>query len=235
MVEINYFLAFGAGLLSFVSPCSLPLYPAFLSYITGMSVSDLKHNKHLVSKSAVIHTLLFLLGFSFIFLALGLSTSLIGSFFFLYQDLLRQLGAIILVFFGCVLAGMLKFDFLMKEKKVQFRKRPSGYLGSVLIGIAFAAGWTPCSGPILAAVMAMGITDPGKGLSYMLFYVLGFAIPFLILSLFIGKMSFLQRNSNLFMKAGGVLMIFMGILLYFDMLTKIISFLTGLFGGFTGF
>lgn len=123
----------------------------------------------------------------------------------------------------------------MKEKKVQFRKRPSGYLGSVLIGIAFAAGWTPCSGPILAAVMAMGITDPGKGLSYMLFYVLGFAIPFLILSLFIGKMSFLQRNSNLFMKAGGVLMIFMGILLYFDMLTKIISFLTGLFGGFTGF
>ncbi|PJK16563.1 cytochrome C biogenesis protein CcdA [Chryseomicrobium excrementi] len=235
MVEINYLLAFGAGLLSFVSPCSLPLYPAFLSYITGMSVNDLKNNKHLVNKGAVVHTLLFLTGFSLIFLALGLSTSFIGSFFFVYQDLLRQLGAIVLVFFGCVLTGMLKFDFLMKEKKFQFQKRPSGYLGSILIGVAFAAGWTPCTGPILAAVMAMGITDPGKGLSYMLFYVLGFAIPFLVLSLFIGRMSFLQRNSNLFMKLGGVLMILMGILLYFDMMIKIISFLTGIFGGFTGF
>lgn len=111
------------------------------------------------------------------FLALGLSTSLIGNFFLEYQVLLRQLGAILMVFFGLVLTGILKFDFLLTDKKLQFQKRPSGYAGSVLIGIGFAAGWTPCTGPILAGVIALGVADPDSGLLYMLFYVLGF--PFL--------------------------------------------------------
>jgi len=233
--EINLLLVFGAGLLSFLYPCSLPLYPAFLSYITGVSLNELKENKGILSRHAIKNTLLFLLGFSIIFLALGLSTSFIGTFFIQYKDLLRQIGAIIMVFFGLISVGILKLDFLLSEKKVQFKKRPSGYIGSILIGIGFAAGWTPCTGPILAGVMALGLTNPDKGLLYMLIYVLGFSIPFLIMSLFIGKLRFFQKRSQQFMIIGGWIMILMGILLYFDMMTKIIAWVTPIFGGFTGF
>jgi len=233
--QLSLLLAFGAGLLSFISPCSLPLYPAFLSYVTGISLNELKEDKGILNRKAMVHTLLFLLGFSAIFMALGFSTSLIGTFFIQYQDLLRQIGAIIIVFFGLVVLEIFKFDFLLSERRVQFKKRPKGYIGSVLIGMGFAAGWTPCTGPILAGVIALGVSDPGRGMLYMLFYVLGFAIPFLVMSLFIGKMKFLHNRSGLFMKIGGSLMIVMGVLLYFDMMTKIIAFLTPFFGGFTGF
>jgi len=233
--QLSLLLAFGAGLLSFISPCSLPLYPAFLSYVTGVSLNELKTDKGIVNRKALTHTILFLLGFSIIFMALGFSTSFIGTIFIQYQDLLRQIGAIIMVFFGLVSIGLLKFDFLLSEKKIQFKERPKGYIGSVLIGMGFAAGWTPCTGPILAGVIALGVSDPGRGMLYMLFYVLGFSIPFLIMSLFIGKMKFLQKRSAMFMNIGGALMIVMGVMLYFDMLTKVIAFLTPFFGGFTGF
>lgn len=235
MEQMNLFLAFGAGFLSFISPCALPLYPAFLSYITGMTINELKGGQGILRRKAFIHTILFLLGFSIIFLALGLSTSFIGSFFARYQDLLRQLGAVLMVFFGLVLTGVLRFNFLLSDKKVQFRNRPSGYLGSVLIGIGFAAGWTPCTGPILAGVIALGIANPSMGLIYMAFYVLGFSIPFLIMTFFLDKMTFLKKHGNRFMVFGGALMILMGILLYFDWMTVIISLLIPLFGGFTGF
>src|SRR5699024_7193770 len=127
------------------------------------------------------------------------------------------------VFFGLVLTGVLHFNFLLSDKKIQFQKRPAGYFGSVLIGVGFAAGWTPCTGPILAGVMALGVANPGMGLFYMLFYVLGFSI------------SFLKKHGNSFMKFGGILMIVMGILLYFDWMRFIIELLIPLFGGFTGF
>jgi len=233
--EVTLLLAFGAGLLSFISPCSLPLYPAFLSYITGMTVDELKNERGILRKKALIHTVLFLLGFSIIFLAIGLSTSFIGEFFLAYQDLLRQLGAIILVFFGLVLTGVLRFNFLLKDRKVHFRRRPAGYLGSVLIGLGFAAGWTPCTGPILAGVIAMGVANPGMGLLYMSFYILGFSIPFLVMTLFLDKMTFIKKHANRFMVIGGILMIIMGIFLYFDWLTVIIELLIPVFGGFTGF
>lgn len=235
MGEVTLFLAFGAGLLSFISPCSLPLYPAFLSYITGMTVEELKAERGILRKKALIHTILFLLGFSIIFLAIGLSTSFIGEFFLTYQDLLRQLGAIILVFFGMVLTGILSFDFLLKDRKIQFRKRPSGYLGSILIGLGFAAGWTPCTGPILAGVIAMGVANPGMGLLYMSFYILGFSIPFLVMTFFLNRMTFLKKHANRFMVIGGILMIIMGIFLFFDWMTVIIELLIPFFGGFTGF
>ena len=233
--QLNLLLAFGAGLLSFLSPCSLPLYPAFLSYVTGISFNELKEEKGILRRKSLILTLLFLLGFSIIFMALGFSTSFIGQIFIQYKEFLRQIGAIIMVFFGLVILGFFKIDILQSEKKIHFKKRPKGYFGSVLIGMGFAAGWTPCTGPILAGVIALGVSDPGKGMLYMLFYVLGFSIPFLIMSLFIGKMKFLQRKNGLFMKIGGAIMIVMGVLLYFDMMTKIIAFLTPIFGGFTGF
>lgn len=234
MGQVNIFLAFGAGFLSFISPCALPLYPAFLSYITGMTVGEIKE-KGVLRKKAFLHTILFLFGFSIIFLALGFSTTFIGEFFARYQGLLRQVGAIILVFFGLVLTGVLNFNLLNMDKKIQFQSRPAGYLGSVLIGIGFAAGWTPCTGPILAGVVALAIANPGMGLVYMMFYILGFSIPFLIMTFFIDKMTFLKKHGQRFMFWGGVLMIIIGILLFFDWMSMIISFLIPIFGGFTGF
>lgn len=236
MENLNIVIAFFAGLLSFISPCSLPLYPAFLSYITGVSLSDVSKKRNLFKSKAILHTLLFLTGFSLIFLALGWSSSLIGSLFIDNKDLLRQLGAILIFFFGLVMAGILKFDFLQGEKRFRFNNRPVGYIGSIFIGMGFAAGWTPCTGPILAGVIALGISNPGQGLIYMAFYSLGFAIPFIVMSLFIDKLGWIKKHSDLMMKFGGILMLFMGIFLYFNWMTKLISFLTNrFFGGFTGF
>ena len=177
--DINVFLAFGAGFLSFISPCTLPLYPAFLSYITGMTLDELKAEKGMLQKRAILHTLFFLLGFSIIFIAIGFSASLAKDFFIQYQDLLRQVGAILIVIFGLMIVGLLQVDFLMKDRKFQFKNRPSGYFGSALIGLAFAAGWTPCTGPILMSIIALAGTNPDAGLWYMLAYYFGFAIPFL--------------------------------------------------------
>lgn len=235
MTDVNVFLALGAGFLSFISPCCLPLYPAFLSYITGMSVGELKNENAMLQRRSLLHTLFFLLGFSIIFLALGFSTTFIGEFFSQYQDLIRQLGAIFILFFGLIIVGVLNPEFMMKNKKFEFKNRPSGYFGSVLIGIAFAAGWTPCTGPILMAVIALAASNPGSGLLYMIAYIIGFGVPFLVLSFFIGKMKWIRKHNVLIMKIGGWIMIVMGIVLFFDWMTNIISILLPLFGGFTGF
>jgi cytochrome c-type biogenesis protein len=235
MADVNIFLAFGAGFLSFISPCCLPLYPAFLSYITGVSVGELKTEQVLVQKRSLLHTIFFLVGFSSIFIALGFGTSLIGQFFQNYQDLIRQLGAIIIVIFGLMVIGVFTPKFLMKERKFEFKNRPTGYLGSALIGMAFAAGWTPCTGPILSAVIWLAASNPNSAMMYMIAYILGFAIPFLVLSFFIGKLSLLKKHNQKIMKIGGYLMIVMGILLFFDLMTSIIIFLTQMYGGFTGF
>ncbi|WP_409275838.1 cytochrome c biogenesis CcdA family protein [Neobacillus sp. SCS-31] len=233
--EVNLFLALGAGFLSFISPCCLPLYPAFLSYITGMSVSELKDENGMMQRRSIIHTIFFLIGFSSIFIMLGFTTSFIGEFLFQNQELIRRIGAIFMILFGLIIVGVFKPEFLMKDVKFQFKNRPSGYAGSILIGMAFAAGWTPCTGPILGAVLSMAATDPSSSMPLMIAYVLGFAIPFFILSFFIGRMAWIKRNSLKIMKVGGYVMIVMGIMLFFDWLTQIIIVLTELFGGFTGF
>lgn len=235
MTDVNIFIALGAGFLSFISPCCLPLYPAFLSYITGMSVGELKSENAMLQKRSLLHTLFFLLGFSIIFLAIGFGTSLIGRFFMEYQDLIRQIGAIFIIFFGLVIVGILKPEFIMKERRFELKNRPSGFAGSTLIGMAFAAGWTPCTGPILVSVIALAASNPGSGLAYMIAYILGFAVPFFILSFFIGKMQWIRKNNVLIMKVGGYIMIAMGIVLFFDWMTKIIIIFTDMFGGFTGF
>lgn len=236
MTDLNILLAFGAGLLSFISPCCLPLYPAFLSYITGISVQELKEENAMLRKTALLHTTFFLIGFSIIFLFLGLSTTMIGDLFVQYQTLLRQIGAIVIIFFGLVVMGFISPTFLMKDKKVRFQSRPTGYLGSVLIGIGFAAGWTPCMGPILAGVIALGVSNPAASMTYMVAYVLGFAVPFFVLSFFLDKLKVIKKFNRQFMVVGGTLMVIMGILLYFDWLTQLTSFLTNrVFGGFKGF
>lgn len=235
MTDVNLFLAFGAGFLSFISPCCLPLYPAFLSYITGVSVGEIKMENAMLQRRSLLHTLFFLLGFSIIFIALGFGSSFIGQFFFDYKDLIRQIGAILIIFFGLVIVGVIQPEFLMKERRFELKNRPSGYLGSVLIGLAFAAGWTPCTGPILTAVFALTLSNPGSAMVYMLAYVLGFAIPFLILAFFIGRLGWIRKHNLKIMKVGGWLMIIIGIMLFFNWMTQIIIVFSRLFGGFTGF
>ncbi|HHY73371.1 MAG TPA: cytochrome c biogenesis protein CcdA [Bacillus bacterium] len=235
MADVNIFLAFGAGFLSFISPCCLPLYPAFLSYITGISVTELREDNAMMQRRAMLHTIFFLIGFSSIFIMLGMSTSFIGKFFMQYNDLIRQIGAILIVFFGFVIVGVLKPEFLMKDHKITFKNRPTGFIGSILIGMGFAAGWTPCTGPILAAVIALSMSNPGSGMMYMIAYTLGFAIPFFILSFFIGRMQWIRKHSMKIIQIGGYLMIVMGIFLFFDWMTKITTYLIGIFGGFQGF
>ncbi|MGG4489037.1 cytochrome c biogenesis CcdA family protein [Metabacillus idriensis] len=235
MTDLNLFLAFGAGFLSFISPCCLPLYPAFLSYITGVSVGEIKTENAMLQKRSFLHTLSFLLGFSMIFIALGFGSSFIGEFFFEYKDLIRQIGAILIIFFGLVIIGVFQPKFLMKEHRFELKNRPSGYFGSVLIGLAFAAGWTPCTGPILTAVFALTLSNPGSAMLYMLAYVLGFAIPFLILAFFIGRLGWIRKHNLKIMKFGGILMIVIGIMLFFNWMTQIIIVFSRMFGGFTGF
>ena len=233
--DLNIFLAFGAGFLSFISPCTLPLYPAFLSYITGMSFDDLKSERGMLQKNAILHTLFFLLGFSLIFIAIGFGTSFARDFLVNYQDILRQVGAILIVVFGLMIVGLLQINFLMKDHKVQFKNRPSGFIGSILIGVAFAAGWTPCTGPILMSIILLASSNPDSGMFYMLAYFLGFAVPFFLLSFFITRMTWIRTHSQKIVKFGGYIMIVVGILLFFDGLTYITRILQPIFGDFTGF
>ncbi|PPA71958.1 cytochrome c biogenesis CcdA family protein [Jeotgalibacillus proteolyticus] len=235
LTDLNLFIAFGAGFLSFISPCVLPLYPAFLSYITGMSVKELSKENGMMQKRSLLHTLFFLLGFSLVFIAIGFSTSWFYEFFVTYQNPIRQIGAILIVFFGLMIVGLLTPGFMMRERRYEFKTRPEGYIGSSLIGLAFAAGWTPCMGPILVAVSTLAASNPGSGMIYMISYFLGFAIPFFALSFFLGRLTWIKRNSRKIMNFGGWVMISMGILLFFDGLTYIIQILSPLFGDFQGF
>ncbi|MBP1949221.1 cytochrome c biogenesis CcdA family protein [Virgibacillus litoralis] len=234
MSEINIFLAFGAGFLSFISPCVLPLYPAFLSYITGMSVNEIKEDNKMLNRKSLLHTIFFLLGFSGIFIILGFSTSFVSEFLTTYKVIIRQIGAILIIFFGLVIVGIFNFQFLMKDRKITFKNRPAGFFGSFIIGMAFSLGWTPCMGPILAIVISLAATQPDLGMVMMISYILGFSLPFIILSFFIGKLGWIKRYSVKIVKVGGYIMIFMGIALFFNWMTKLTAFLAGWFG-FQGF
>ncbi|MFJ7736203.1 cytochrome c biogenesis CcdA family protein [Lysinibacillus sp. NPDC097287] len=233
--DVNLFFAFGAGLLSFISPCVLPLYPAFLSYITGLTIGEIQEEHMAKRKTAVFHTLSFLLGFSLIYIFLGFSATVLGEFFLNYGELFRQFGAIFMVLFGFMTLGIWKPEFLMKEHRVNIQNRPAGYVGSVVIGFAFAAGWTPCAGPILGAILLMVSQNSGNGMGYMAAYILGFSIPFFTLSFFVSKLAIVKKYSQAFMKVGGVIMIVVGLLLFFDQMTIFNRLLAPIFGDFIGF
>jgi cytochrome c-type biogenesis protein len=233
--NVTILLAFGAGLLSFVSPCCLPLYPSFLTYITGVSLEEVKKGRAFFQRQALLHTLFFILGFSIVFFAIGLSTSWLGNLFQDYNDLIRQLGGILLVIFGLVMLDVFKMEWMMRTWKVDLKSRPLGLAGSVLVGITYAAGWTPCVGPILSAITVLGIAHPSSALAYTLAYTLGFAVPFFVMTFFVSKISAIVKYSERLMKVGGALMILFGILLYTDRMTDITRYLIRLYGGFTGF
>jgi len=229
---LNIWIAFSAGILSFLSPCVLPLYPSFLSYITGISVEKLTtdFNKKEIRNRALLHTLFFVLGFSSVFIAMGFTASLIGDIFYQFKDSIRIIGAIIIIIMGMFIMGWIRWDWLIKEKRVTIKNRPAGYLGSSLVGISFAAGWTPCIGPILAVILALAATNPTQGTLLLAAYSLGFAIPFFIMAFFLSSTKLIVRYSSVIMKIGGISLIIIGILLLLDKLNKITVFLIDIFG-----
>ncbi|MDR6549330.1 cytochrome c biogenesis protein CcdA [Paenibacillus qinlingensis] len=237
MDSVNVWIALWAGIASFISPCCLPLYPSFLSYITGISVSELKSGRTTaqVRRQTMLHTLSFIVGFSIIFYALGLTAGFVGSFFIDYRDLLRQIAALLIFVMGLFLLGIFQPQWLMKERKLAIKFRPAGYVGSVFVGMGFAAGWSPCVGPILSAILALAATEPGTWVQLTTAYSLGFAIPFFVLSFFIGSTKWILRYSNLLMKIGGGLMIVIAILLYSGKMTQITLWLNSITPDFLKF
>lgn len=219
MGDVTMALAFGAGILSFISPCVLPIYPAFLSYITGVSFNDLQEGQ--INRKAILHTLLFLLGFSIVYISFGIGIGFVSTLLQTYDDTIRMVGGLLMIVFGLITLGIFTPDFLMTDRKFNFKNRPSGYIGSLVIGIAFAAGWTPCMGPIVGSIISLALSNQSLALFYMILYVLGFCIPFFLLTFFITKLKFIRTYSQVLMKIGGVIMMVMGILLFFDLLVEI--------------
>jgi cytochrome c-type biogenesis protein len=221
-MDINVWIAFWAGLASFISPCCLPLYPSYISYITGISVSRLKNDTNkAVRFRTMMHTLFFILGFSIVYYTIGIFSGLIAETFSDYSDLLSKIAAILIIVMGLFMLGIFKPQLLMREFKFKWNFKPLGYFGSLLIGIGFAAGWSPCVGPILSSIVALAATEQGIWFKLITAYTLGFAIPFFVMAFFIGSTGWILKYSNLIMKIGGAVMILVGILLYTGQMYKI--------------
>jgi cytochrome c-type biogenesis protein len=219
--NISYIVAFVAGLLTYLSPCLLPLIPAFIAYITGVSSQDLKSEKqkNLLRKKSIIHSLLFIAGFSLIFVLLGLTATLVGKVLFQYQKFIRIAGGILIMVFGLQLLGILNFDFLAKERKLSIATKGASYVSSFLIGVTFAAAWTPCAGPILGAILVLAGTKNSIliGAKLLTIYSLGIAVPFFITAIlinsFLGYFNKFQKVIGIINIIGGVFLIIVGILL----------------------
>lgn len=227
-------LAMGAGALSFLSPCVLPIFPAYLSYITGISVKELQEERtNKIRRTLLQHSLFFLLGVSLVFVSLGVGASFLGQWIqqLLSGDtglLIQRIAGIFIIIMGLFVAGWFQIPFLMREKRMQYKKTGVSYVGTFFVGTGFAAGWTPCIGPIFGSILFLAASEPGHGIVYTVMYVIGFAIPFIILTFFLGSTKWIVRKSGIIMKIGGIVMIFMGIILFTGQLSRISLFLLDL-------
>jgi cytochrome c-type biogenesis protein len=230
--QISLVAAFSAGLLSFVSPCVLPLVPSYISYITGLSVEQLMDvgERSRFKKAIVLNALLFIAGFSSVFISFGASASLLGQLLITYQDHIRRIGGILIILFGLYLLGVLNVDFLKMEHRFQFRNRPAGYVGSFLIGVAFAAGWTPCVGPVLGSILLYASTTDSllDGVVLLSFYSLGLGLPLFLTALGVDRFLAYFREVRAYLwgvsTVSGVLLLIVGVMIYANSLTMITSF-----------
>lgn len=228
-VELGFFIAFTAGLFSFLSPCVWPLVPSYLTLVTGMSLEDLQEGVN--RKTTFIHSLLFVLGFSAIFITLGASASFMGQFFKQYEVWIARIGGVVIIVLGLHLSGVFKLAPLMREMRVHVSDKPAGYLGTLGVGMAFGAGWTPCIGPILGAILTYGFSQDTMwaGVGLLAAYSAGLAIPFLLAALALD--AFLQTFRRfrtwipVIEKASGIMLIGLGILLATGQLTALTAIL----------
>src|SRR4030042_6829391 len=218
--DISILIAFTAGLLSFVSPCFLPLVPSYITYITGVSFQDLtsQETRKKLQWTTLLHSLLFILGFSTIFILMGASASYLGELLSRYQYWIMKIGGVLIILLGIHFVLQI-FPFLQIEKRIHFEKKSLGYLGSFLVGIVFAAGWTPCIGPILSAILIYASTSQQMttGIVLLASYSLGLGIPFLLASLafnlFLSTFEKMRRYMKVIIFISGFFLIGVGILL----------------------
>ncbi len=287
--SVSVIVAFVAGFLSFVSPCVLPLIPSYVTFITGMSLEEFEDQSRRkeITKRVIIHSLMFILGFSFVFVLMGASATYLGGLLIKYQNIIRKAGGILIIFFGLYITeiyvkdpkkrifatalgfvglaflinwssdfkdlfiklgafflvlyslmelGIVKLDFLLMEKKIELRNKPMGLFGTFLVGVTFAAGWTPCIGPILGSILVYASTQSSisKGIILLFAYSLGLGIPFFLSSLIINSFFIYFQKFRKWIRpltiVSGVLLIIIGILLY----TNYFSILSGLLESATG-
>jgi cytochrome c-type biogenesis protein len=235
--NITIISAFIAGLLSFLSPCVLPLIPSYITFITGLSFADLQaeHPTHKVRKQTIIHSLLFIAGFTFVFVLLGASATLVGGFMQEHMGLIRRVGGVLIVLFGVHLTGLVPIHMLLGEKRMNLHNKPAGYAGSFLVGVAFSAGWTPCIGPILASILMVAATEETlhQGIILLLAYSMGLAIPFFLSALamhrFLVTFNRFKKYIRIFEIATGLFLIIIGIMVYGNYLTKLSAIFSRIF------
>jgi cytochrome c-type biogenesis protein len=231
--EVSLLAAFLAGIVSFLSPCVLPLVPSYVTFITGVSFDELtaEDKTGRIRRLTMMHSLAFIVGFSIVFIALGATATAAGQFLREYQDLLRQVGGVLIILFGLYLTGLLPIAALSREAKFRMTSKPLGLLGSVLVGITFAAGWTPCIGPILASILlyASAAEHAGTGVLLLSVYSLGLGVPFFLASL--GMNTFLAASRRLrgSLRAieivSGIVLIAFGLALVTNLFRYFVSFL----------
>lgn len=222
--NVSLLMAFGAGIVSFFSPCILPLIPVYIMYMAGVSLEDELENRRML---ALTRTFGFVIGFTIIFLIMGTSASFLGKIFVRNKEIFAKVSGFFIVVFGLNMMGILRFSFLNMGGKLKVPKKMTNWFSSVLMGMAFAAGWTPCFGPVLGSILiyAGGSETLSKGIYLLLVYSLGMAIPFMLTALFINTFSKLmikaERFINYIPKIGGFIMVVFGVLVFFNKVVNI--------------
>jgi cytochrome c-type biogenesis protein len=227
---LSFMVAFVAGLLSFLSPCVLPLVPSYVGFITGMTLPEVSGRR----RAALLHALLFVAGFSLVFVLLGASATALGRALNYYQVWLQRVGGVLIIIFGFLCLGVFHVGVLNQERRVQLDRKPVGYLGSALVGVAFGAGWTPCIGPVLGAILGLAATtsDVTRGMQLLAVYSAGLALPFLIAAVavesFLDWFQRFRRYLPWVMRLSGVILIVVGVLLVTGEFTRLAGWLQGL-------
>lgn len=227
---VGIFVAFVGGLLSFLSPCVLPLVPSYLGFITGFTANEMTGRRRI----AMTHALLFVLGFTLIFMLFGASATALGRALKYYDVWFQRIGGVLIILFGLYCLGVLKLSFLDQDARLHLDRKPVGYLGSVLVGMAFAAGWTPCIGPILGAILGLAATESSlsRGMLLLGAYSLGLAVPFLVAAYavesFLGWFQRFRRYLPWVQRVSGVLLIVVGVLMATGKFTRLAAWLSKL-------
>jgi cytochrome c-type biogenesis protein len=222
---VSFPAAFFAGLLSFFSPCVLPLIPAYFTFITGFSIEELteKYNSKIRIK-VILSTCLFVLGFSLVFISMGASASYLGNLMFTYKKFIRIVGGILIILLGIHLTGLIRLPGIDFEKRMTLKKKPLHFLGALIIGMAFGAGWSPCIGPLLGSILIIAGSQETvwQGVWLLGIYSAGLAIPFIVMSIFINFLLIFIRKASKVLKyvnmVAGVILIVVGIILVSDKL-----------------
>ena len=223
-------MAFAAGVLSFLSPCVLPLVPSYVGFLTGMTLDETAARRRL----AVGHALLFVVGFSLVFVLLGASATALGGALKHYQSWLQRAGGVLIILFGLVCLGVIRVGWMEQERRPQLRDKPVGFLGSALVGMAFGFGWTPCIGPVLGAILGLAATstDVTRGMLLLGVYSAGLALPFLAaayaLDAFLHWFQRFRKYLPWVMRTSGAMLVFVGLLLVSGEFTRLAGWLQAL-------